>query len=46
MNDGNSSYGEFVEKILVFWKGAWSLTRGVSTEERRQISRQTVADIS
>ena len=47
MNDGNSSYGKFVEKILVFWKGAWSLTRGVSTEERLQISRQTVVvDIS
>lgn len=31
MNDGNSNYGEFVGKILVFWKGGWSLTRGVST---------------
>lgn len=31
MSDGNSNCGEFVGKILAFWKGALSLTRGVST---------------
>ena len=31
MSDGHSNCGQFVGKILVFWKGAWSLTRGVST---------------